>query len=1038
MRKEERKRKKLDKTGWGIVTVVIALALLSAGWLTYRAVQVARLSWQVDVKVDGTKELKSGKASAKLLAKYAAAEPADLLTSQKGAKQRSVALVFAGLTDSQESNEKILDYLKKAGLSASFALPAARARENDVLIKDLVKSRQQLIGSGILGTEGNQAAEDLLPKLQLAKKSLEAESRQEIKLLYLPGKADYLARAAAACGYEGLVCPENSDVLDRETFTKASDVKNYVQQLSGQRIIVVNLAGLKGPVHQEPAVKVAKPALDKQAQLADQQKKVKHELEIDQVVRLLLQDLKEEKIPCQPLSKLKPVKSASYIKEQLADDDQQATLYRYSLTNKQEAALVIGPLYEESSYRKFKKELLKARIPATFLSDEKTPDTLIKQIKQDGYDLQLASQTALKSNWLAYQTLKKGQERLTKIAKPAAYVLKKSDQTSAVRRACWQTDLTPVAENSAQELKPGRFVFFKAGEAGKMAAFAKEGKKAGYSFTTLASLVKNPAIKALSNQEIAKMRKENQGQKEQPLKQVLTTEPALSLLLTNLSHSAVDQEVVQIVKDRGGAATFAASFGELQDESLTIERLLKEGHELALIYQESKDFPATFKGTSQYLHNCLEYCQWRFNYQPKLVVVSGKKPKAGVLEAVKAAGLTAIAPKQALIKAKSQASTFSSLAKNRQDITKYRFNRGAIEGINLGYYEADQVREKGEKTVMGQMVQDLLKDKLDAIAYHPRGKKIEAASCYKLKTVSQLKSSKDCYSFNKQKSKLVDASKRNLTKLKPYWREFAYMEQHYVGSNFVTSPAKMPGFDYWETNRLDQVGRLTNDRVLFLTFDDWGSDESINKLLYVLKKHQVKATFFVLTENVDKNPNLLRAIAADGHEIASHSNSHVPLATSKKGAYHNLTAKETAAMRKDLAKSYQKLNKYVGDVQVGGKKALSLDFRPPTLEVSKKGLEAAFDVGFQYAVSGDVSTNDYEQTSFQKYLHDLKYGSGKDNNDYKVTNGSVIVMHMLENAKYTAQVLDIMIPVWKKAGYSFARVDQYTAAYSRQRAKASN
>lgn len=120
-----------------------------------------------------------------------------------------------------------------------------------------------------------------------------------------------------------------------------------------------------------------------------------------------------------------------------------------------------------------------------------------------------------------------------------------------------------------------------------------------------------------------------------------------------------------------------------------------------------------------------------------------------------------------------------------------------------------------------------------------------------------------------------------------------------------------------------------------------------------------------MTENVDKNPNLLRAIAADGHEIASHSDSHVPLATSKKGAYHNLTAKETAAMRKDLAKSYQKLNKYVGDVQVGGKKAL----------------EAAFDVGFQYAVSGDVSTNDYEQTIFQKYLHDLKYESGKDDND---------------------------------------------------------
>ncbi|MGZ1306337.1 hypothetical protein ACXO78_06800 [Lactobacillus delbrueckii subsp. bulgaricus] len=54
--------------------------------------------------------------------------------------------------------------------------------------------------------------------------------------------------------------------------------------------------------------------------------------------------------------------------------------------------------------------------------------------------------------------------------------------------------------------------------------------------------------------------------------------------------------------------------------------------------------------------------------------------------------MTSIAPKKALIKAKSQASTFSSLAKNRQAVSRLRFSWGAIKGINLGYYEADQVR----------------------------------------------------------------------------------------------------------------------------------------------------------------------------------------------------------------------------------------------------------------------------------------------------------------------------------------------------------
>ena len=43
----------------------------------------------------------------------------------------------------------------------------------------------------------------------------------------------------------------------------------------------------------------------------------------------------------------------------------------------------------------------------------------------------------------------------------------------------------------------------------------------------------------------------------------------------------------------------------------------------------------------------------------------------------------------------------------------------------------------------------------------------------------------------------------------------------------------------------------------------------------------------------------------------------------------------------------------------------------------------------------------------------------------KIENGCVIVMHMQENAKYTAQVLDTMIPKWKEEGYSFARIDEY-------------
>ena len=77
----------------------------------------------------------------------------------------------------------------------------------------------------------------------------------------------------------------------------------------------------------------------------------------------------------------------------------------------------------------------------------------------------------------------------------------------------------------------------------------------------------------------------------------------------------------------------------------------------------------------------------------------------------------------------------------------------------------------------------------------------------------------------------------------------------------------------------DQTGlvKTAAPQTVFLTFDDWGNDESINKLLYVLRKHRVNATFFIITKNIVHNPNLLRAIVADGNEVGSHTDHHVPM-----------------------------------------------------------------------------------------------------------------------------------------------------------------
>jgi len=59
-----------------------------------------------------------------------------------------------------------------------------------------------------------------------------------------------------------------------------------------------------------------------------------------------------------------------------------------------------------------------------------------------------------------------------------------------------------------------------------------------------------------------------------------------------------------------------------------------------------------------------------------------------------------------------------------------------------------------------------------------------------------------------------------------------------------------------------------------MTFDDGPSEKLTPKLLDLLKAHHIKATFFVIGENVAEHPDVLQRAAREGHEIANHSWSH--------------------------------------------------------------------------------------------------------------------------------------------------------------------
>ena len=72
----------------------------------------------------------------------------------------------------------------------------------------------------------------------------------------------------------------------------------------------------------------------------------------------------------------------------------------------------------------------------------------------------------------------------------------------------------------------------------------------------------------------------------------------------------------------------------------------------------------------------------------------------------------------------------------------------------------------------------------------------------------------------------------------------------------------------------DLVWQIEDERGVYLTFDDGPTPGITEWILATLKRHNAKATFFVLGKNAEKYPDLYEKILADGHRVGNHTYSH--------------------------------------------------------------------------------------------------------------------------------------------------------------------
>src|SRR5260370_1038073 len=124
------------------------------------------------------------------------------------------------------------------------------------------------------------------------------------------------------------------------------------------------------------------------------------------------------------------------------------------------------------------------------------------------------------------------------------------------------------------------------------------------------------------------------------------------------------------------------------------------------------------------------------------------------------------------------------------------------------------------------------------------------------------------------------------------------------------------------------AGGFRGSKRIALTYDDGPNDPHTLKLLDVLAKHGVQATFFMIGRYVQKQPEIARAVAQAGHVIGNHTFSH-PL----------LIFESAARTRSQLVDCQQALDSAIGEH--------SNLFRPPFGGRRPATLRAARSLGLE-------------------------------------------------------------------------------------------
>ena len=193
-----------------------------------------------------------------------------------------------------------------------------------------------------------------------------------------------------------------------------------------------------------------------------------------------------------------------------------------------------------------------------------------------------------------------------------------------------------------------------------------------------------------------------------------------------------------------------------------------------------------------------------------------------------------------------------------------------------------------------------------------------------------------------------------------------------------------------------------NQKKIYITFDAGFENGNTERILDALKKHGVKATFFLVGNYFETQPKLVKRMAEEGHTIGNHTYSHPDM--SKIGdiqSFQTELQKNEALYRDVLGSEMPKL------------------YRPPQGKFCEENLKMAQQLGYSTVFWSlayvDWYTDDQPtpEQAFSKLLS-------------RIHPGAVVLLHSTSSTN--AEILDELLTKWEETGYSFGDLEAYCAA----------